>query len=143
MESEESTPTEQPMEVSESVPPPSPAQQAASQLEVAQEVEPPAGATPPPPPPPPQDEPVDLNPPVQSPTAAEEHDDDNVSLLADEDDADLDLTVEEETEGRSPPNSQDELTLMDSGNPQWVSPGVSSEMAALAVAEGQSSGSAS
>ena len=149
VEAEESTSTEQPMEVTESVPPPALAQQTTSQLEVAQEEEPPVEVTPstdailPPPPPPPRVELVDSNPPVQSPTAAEEHDDDNVSLLADEDDADLDLSQEEETESRSPPNSQDELTLMNSGNPQRVSPGVSSEMAALAVAEGQPSGSAS
>ena len=74
---------------------------------------------------------------------AEEHNDDNVSLLADEDDANLDLTGDDGIEGRSPPNSQDEQTLMDSGNPQRVLPGVSSEMAVLAVGEGQHTGSAS
>ena len=134
VEAGESTSTEQPMEVTELVPPPALAQQTTSQLEVAQEEEPPVevtpstDATPPsppppprvelPPPPPPRDELVDSNPPVQSLTVAEEHDDDNVSLLADEDDADLDLSQEEETESRSPSNSQDELTLMNSGNPQ-------------------------
>ena len=119
---------------------------------VVQEEEPPTESTPStdapsprfelPPPPPPRDEPVELNPPVQSPTEAGERDDDNVSLLADEDDADLDLS-QEEVENRSPPNSQDEQTLLDSGNPQRVSPGVSGEMAALAVTGGQPSDSAS
>ena len=160
VEAEESTSTEQPMEVTESERPPALAQQTTHQevvrevvQEVVQEEEPPTESTPStdappprfelPPPPPPRDEPVESNPPVQSPTEADERDEDNVSLLADEDDADLDLSQEEEAESRSPPNSQDEQTLLDSGNPQRVSPGVSGEMAAPAVAGSQPSDSAS
>ena len=156
VEADESTSTEQPMEVTESERPPALTQQTTPQEDVrvvVQEEEPltestPSTDAPPPrfelpPPPPPRDEPVESNPPVRSPTEADEHDDDNVSLLADEDDADLDLSQEDEVENRSPPNSQDEQTLLDASNPQRVSPGVSGEMAALAVAGGQSPDSAS
>ena len=129
MEPEGSPPSEQPMEVSESVPTPSLAQPTAPQPEAVQEVEPPAGATPLPPSPPPRDEQVDSNPPVQSQEVAKGHDGDNVCLLAGEDDTDLDLTGDDGAGGRSPPNSQDEQTLLDSGNTQRVSPGVSDEMA--------------